>query len=166
MEPMRYITRMDYDYENKSPIHGWWVRFWHYDPIKKRSKMVAQKMFYDHHYEDGKKEALFWAQEWRDWKVKELGLPPTIVPYKDKPQKNNKSGIVGVYYTEYMANKYDKRKGLRYRTHVRDWVASWCENGQPKTKKFSVGKWGYNTAFHQAVDWRKKMEKKLIGAIK
>lgn len=53
--------------------------------------------------------------------------------------KNNSTGVNGVL-----------REGDSFR-------ATWRENDKPKTKRFSINKLGFDEAFKQACEWRKKM---------
>lgn len=62
---------------------------------------------------------------------------------------NNTSGTTGVYYM------HEYNRGDR-------WVAYWVENGKPRTKSFSINKYG-DQAKSNATDLRKKKEKSLAS---
>jgi len=163
MDEMTYITRMDY--EKNSP--SWWVRF-----IKDR-KLISHCLFYDNRYIDGKEESLHYAQEWRDWELKQLvdtGLfkPSTggkrvpVYYESDSSRINNKSKVVGVYRSEcsYVINT---TRGFRT-IHSLTWIASWIEYKRIRRKvkriikrrSFSIRKWGEEEARQLAIEARQK----------
>ena len=174
LPPMAYITRMNYQRSAKA----WWVRF--VTTHKAKSKLIAHKLFKDSDHIDGKQEALFFAQEWRDFTYQDLlskdiikgyrdingnGIPPV---YRDvKP--NNTSGIVGVERNDFIYCK--NVNGTAYNIHCFVWKATWVEydifNGQyrrrPRSKTFSITRWGEDVAFEKAVNHRKQMEKFLMS---
>lgn len=171
---MAYITRMDYE----KTATGWWVRFG--AAHKSKSKLAAQRFFKDKDYLDGKEEALFFAQEYRDYKCAELidqgtikgyrdingnGIPPV---YRDTNTKN-KSGIVGVEQNDFLYQK--NVLGTLYTIHCFVWKATWVEydvfEGELRRRKrarsFSITRWGEDVALEKAVNCRKKMETYLLS---
>ncbi len=143
MNPNRCITRVE---------NGWWVRF--RKNIDGKPTHVRQRTFRDADYLDGPDEALFWAREWRDAMEEELGVNRL---FEEDIRPNNKSGVTGVYYTEY----WRKVKGRKHKVFKQHWVSAWCEDKKKLRKKFPVGKYGYEEARRLAVEYRKKMESEL-----
>ncbi len=160
IEPMVYISRMDYD--RNSP--GWWVRF------QIQQKLFSHKMFYDHNYIDGKEEALHYAQEWRDWELKRLideysfkpawdghKIPPF---YEGNKRTNNKSKVIGVHRNECTYNRKIGKK--YYPIHCVEWRATWIEYHRikgsvkriPTSKAFAIKKWGEEEAKNLAIQAR------------
>lgn len=143
MNPMRRITRLDY----KSTGKGYIVRFF------KNKKLSHHKLFYDKNYKGGQKEALYWAQVWRD--DTELMLDRYIYPaLYFKGYKSGKK--IGTHFSKYTY----KRKG-RAPKEIWECVATWVEDGQPKTKGFDVYTHGMREAQRLATEHREVMEAQL-----
>ena len=66
-----------------------------------------------------------------------------------KMQKNNKSGVNGVYLEE-------KKNG-----DPRRWRARWPENGKTETRYFPVKKYGFDEAKQMAIDARREADERL-----
>ena len=79
--------------------------------------------------------------------------------FECKIRPNNKSGVTGVFYTEYWRRTTVKGRG--YKVFKQHWVAAWCENKRKCIKKFPIRKYGYEGAYRLAVKHRKKMESQL-----
>jgi hypothetical protein len=163
LPPMAYIIRTDRPYS-----HGWIVRF------ASRGCLLT-KYFADRAYIDGRKESLFWAQQWRDEKYKRLLKAERIAPYHfgighhlppafcSKPSQKNKSGLVGVRLRDYHTTDQG------YPRHFWAWVASWQEYTRTakglgvkcRVRCFSCYKYGFDTARQKAIACRKRAEKYL-----
>jgi hypothetical protein len=166
---MMYITRYR---DKRSGLKGWWVRFqW----IGK-DKQQLQKMFWDHHYlqPNGKRASLVDAKLYRDDMVKKLGerfyerRHLTQCPYYEKlRRRDNKSGVTGVFYTEYNLRKTNIVKGRPY-TYMywqKEWRASWVEpSGKKCFKGFNVRVHGHDGARRMAIAHRKSKEQELEDA--
>jgi len=152
-DPMRRISRVK---------HSWWVRFIECDPTTQHPKMVAEESFPFEEYIDGEDEALFWAQQWRDFFEKEY---PQFSVSKQRwlpgkaPENDNKSDGPGIHYTENITRRRNK-DGSVYKWRSGFWVASWLENNQTKTKSFSVSKFGFEEAKCRATEHQSDMAQK------
>jgi len=174
LPPMAYITRREY---RKTPL-SWWVRF-----IVTNSgiqKMVSCKSFNDSEFIDGKEEALFFAQEWRDCEYQNLREQEIIIPYQaingdgippiyTVIRPNNTSGVIGV---EKIDSYYMKHiNGRDCPVHAFSWKATWVEydirNGEPRRRcrnqTFSITRWGNGPAFKKACKARKLKEKYIMS---
>jgi hypothetical protein len=171
---MAYITRRHYE---KTPL-SWWVRF--ALTHKGKSTMISSKTFNDSNFIDGKEEALFFAQEWRDWQYQSLREQKIIIPYQAingdgiPPvytiiRPNNTSGVIGVEKVDsyYMKNI----NGRLFSIHAFSWKATWVEydirSGVPRRRcrnqTFSITRWGDEEAFEMACKSRKIKEKYIMG---
>jgi hypothetical protein len=162
---MAYISRMNYEKTAKC----WWVRFVRTN--NGRQKFVAQKSFPDSKYIDGKEEALFYAQEWRDYKYNELiengiiqgyqarygaSIPPAYI----HPRPDSKSGVVGVEKVDFHYLK--NIRGTLHPVHSFCWKATWVEydihqgklRRRARAKAFSIRKHGNMEAFDMACEAR------------
>jgi hypothetical protein len=171
---MAYITRRHYE---KTPL-SWWVRF----ALTHRGKttMISSKTFNDSKYIDGKEEALFFAQEWRDCEYQNLREQEIIIPYQAingngiPPvytiiRPNNTSGVIGVEKVDsyYMKNI----NGRLCPVHAYSWKATWVEydirNGEPRRRcrnqTFSITRWGNGPAFKKACRARKLKETYIMS---
>jgi hypothetical protein len=171
---MAYITRMDYAKTAK----GWWVRF--VLTNNGDQKTVAQKSFSDSNYIDGKEEGLFFAQEWRDYKYKELiedgiirgyqatygeNIPPAYI----YPRPDNKSGVVGVERVDFHYLK--TIDGRLHPVHTFCWKATWVEydiherkpRRRSRGKVFSIRKYGEQIAFDLASEARAKKVQYILS---
>ncbi|MBW2366635.1 MAG: AP2 domain-containing protein [Deltaproteobacteria bacterium] len=141
---------------------SWWVRFIEYDPATQHPKIVGQEYFPFEDYIDGEEEALFWAQQWRDFYEKEH---PEFSVSKQRwlpgktPKNDNKSDGPGIHYAENITRRR-KKDGSIYKWRSGFWVASWLENNQSKTKSFSVSKFGFEGARREAIEHQSDMAKK------
>lgn len=155
---MRYITRVNYD---RTPP-GWFVRFYADD-----RELFTYEYFWDSQH-GGKAGSLRAAKDYRDWIEENWPRPDRYrgwcgLPYGflHKVRTDSKSGITGVWETEYKYLKRVKdRKGkIRYYVAwVHNWNASWTDEGKNRCKSFSINKHGYYGAKKLAVAHRKKME--------
>lgn len=145
MRPNRNIDRIKY---------GWRVRFRKNKAGK--SVTVREKIFKDADFRKEAADALLAAMECRDLFEKELCINGL---FNESVRSNNKSGITGVFYTEYW--RTTKVKGREYKFFRQHWMAAWCENKKLCLKKFPVSKYGYDEARRLAIDHRKKMESGL-----
>ncbi|HED11730.1 MAG TPA: AP2 domain-containing protein [Caldithrix abyssi] len=141
MAKYKGISRID-----SKHTHGWYVR------IYGDKRVLTSKLFSDRLY-GGKEEALANAIKFRDHNqmVADIKYPSSSRKkgLKTKPPVNNQSGVVGVHFTEKL------ERGKRIPT----WVATWTENGKPKSKSFyQRAHRTLEEAFEQAVAYRKKME--------
>ena len=106
-----------------------------------------------------KAEALLDAREWRDealhqWDgvAKKLNLRRTL-PFKTgTPQKNNKTGVIGVFITDYLMMKRGRL------THVRECIGFIRVNKISYEKSWSCHKYGDDEAIRMATEWRKEKE--------
>lgn len=134
---------------------GYWVR------ITYQGAILIQKLFSDGIYGSAEK-ALTTALAWRNKQYKKY---PQVkqredVPYEVVYRKNNKSGIIGVFYSHTTA-----RCGITYYY----WAAAWCpEPNILKVKRFYVHVYGDDIAKQLAIEFRKEkeLEMKEEAAIK
>ena len=172
---MAYITRMHFARTAKS----WWVRF--VASHQQKMKIVKHKVFKDKDFIDGKEEALFFAQGWRDDTYRDLREQDIIKGYRNingngippvyrTPGAANKSGVVGVEKNDFHYRK--NVEGTIYPVHVFTWKATWVQYyilkgksiRRKSQKSFSIRKYGAAKAFENAVKHRKNMEQYLISA--
>lgn len=120
---------------NNSNTFGFQVR------LQRQGHQVA-KFFADRHYH-GPNGALTAARHWRDQALAQLARQYPSRSCKKSPR--NSSGVVGV-------------SKIRIRTNGSEylfWQASWtCPNGQRKSVKFSIQKYGNQQAYSLAVKTR------------
>ena len=170
---MAYISRMSYKRSSKC----WWVRF--IITSNGKQKFAAQKTFNDSNYIDGKDEALFYAQEWRDYKHEELvkhgiiqgyqatygeNIPPAYI----HPRPDNKSGVVGVERVDFHYLK--TIDGRLHPVHSFSWKATWVEydiherkpRRRTRGKVYSIYKYGEQIAFDLASEARAKKVQYLL----
>ena len=141
---MKGISRID-----SKNTHGWYVR------IYADGGVFTSKLFSDRQY-GAKEEALRNAVKFRDHNqmVANLKYPPhkTKIKYRETPPADNKSGVVGVHFT----NKLERGK------RVPTWVATWVEEGKNKSRAFYQRKFRtIDEAFDQAVAFRKQKVEEL-----
>lgn len=159
---MAYITRMNYERTAKC----WWVRF--VVTTNGVQKLIAQKSFRDSNYIDGKDEALFFAQGWRDDIYSTLVKEGIIAGYQGRgnssvppayiiPKPNNSSGFVGVEKNDFYYQK--NVGGVLYNVHCYHWKATWVEydiykgiyRRRARATSFSIRRWGEEVAFEKAL---------------
>jgi hypothetical protein len=144
--PFYGITRIDVD-GNRRAVHAYRVS------IRKRNKNYI-KYFTDAAC-GGKRKALYEAKKFRD-EIMRKARPFTRAELSKSARTKNKSGIVGVSLIETI----DKRKKNIHRYLY--WKAWWSpEVGKPKSKMFSVNKYGYRKAFHLAKQARQNGLKEM-----
>lgn len=139
MKKYKGISRID-----SGHTHGWYVR------VYANRTVFTSKLFSDKLY-GGKQIALDNAIKYRDHNqmVANVKYPPqlTRMKYREVPPSDNKSGIVGVHFT----NKLERGK------RIPTWVATWVEDRKNKSKAFYQRKFRtLEEAFDQAVEFRKQ----------
>lgn len=139
MKKIKGVSRID-----SGHTHGWYVR------VYANKTVFTSKLFSDRIY-GGKQKALDNAIKFRDHNqmVATLKYPPskTKIKYRETPPADNKSGVVGVHFT----NKLERGK------RVPTWVATWVEDGKNRSKAFYQRKFRtIDEAFEQAVEFRKQ----------
>ncbi len=144
MKKYKGISRID-----SGHTHGWYVR------VYANRTVFTSKLFSDRLY-GGKGKALENAIKFRDHNqmVASVKYPPqrTRLKYRETPPADNKSGIVGVHFT----NKLERGK------RIPTWVATWVEDGKNKSKAFYERKFRtLDQAFEQAVKFRKAKIKEI-----
>lgn len=145
---LRNITRMDNPKFKGKIVRAWYVRF------RQKGENVAE-YFYDSKYES-KEKSLEAAQIFRDDTEKRIALLPEI---KVKPNRSNKSGIVGVYKSDAVTRK---KSGKSY--SYPHWFASWLEpSGKRRSKRFSISKHGEAAALRLALQARDEAVARITG---
>ena len=139
------ISRID-----SGHTHGWYVR------VYANRTVFTSKLFSDRIY-GGKQKALKNAIKFRDHNqmVADVKYPLSSrkIKFRETPPKDNKSGIVGVHFT----NKLER--GVRIPT----WVATWVEDGKRRSKAFYQRKFrSLDEAFDLAVEYRKARVEDLL----
>lgn len=142
----RYISRLD-----GSSARGWFVR------VPTVEGTVVSKLFSDSNF-GGARAALQAARAWRDraWRRHFPGrrLQPRYV--KHGPQRNSRTGVLGVYKQIRLV----RYRGIRAETIYRrcSIVASWTRpDGRIGRKSYSVNKYGRAQAIRLAAALRKSM---------
>lgn len=142
------ISRVD---NEASRTHGWLVTI-------QRRGVIYRKHFSDGVH-GGKQKSFSAAKEYRD-KIIEKYPPFSMKEYSSIVKSNNRSGVVGV--CRYCASETRDLPEDQQRWF---WVASWpLPSGQRKRVKFSVKKYGEDTAFKMALKARKQALKGLEGS--
>lgn len=141
------ISRIDSEHNH---THGWYVR------IRQDGK-VRSKFFSDGRYDNKVFEALRAAKRWQKKEMEKLvadvlrepvklkKIPPCIIVTKNK---NNNTGVVGVQEIV-----RENPGGTIYHA----FRVCWTETGQPRTKFFSITKYGEKKAFEMACKFRQKV---------
>jgi hypothetical protein len=142
------ISRVD---NERSRTHGWLVT------VQRRG------VIYRRHFSDGTcggmDKSLEAARGFRD-EVVAAHPPFSMREYSNIVKKSNRSGVVGV--CRYCASE---TRDLPEEQQRWFWVASWpTPDGKRKRVKFSVKKYGEETAFKMALKARKDSMKELDGA--
>jgi hypothetical protein len=149
---MAHIVRLDKPKNSTKGTHGWQVR----GSARRgyHSKLFSDRML------GGREASLKAAQEYlAEYRIKhpELGLRPQKPFHDGKILNSNKSGITGVYYTQY-AHRWDKERTVSY----------WCAfvargpKGQKRWhKKFNIDRYGFYEAKRLAIEFRKEWEKAI-----
>ena len=160
----------------------YWVRF--SNSIKGKPTIISHKRFYFHEFEGGQEEALFWAQDWRDWEyplLLERGLINKRHPWVEKappcytgPRSTNTTGKCGVQRSDYFSIvQYKKKDGSIsfYKKHNLAYAAVWIEyvlekggiSRKYRNKRFSIRKHGEEAAKRMASEARDKVEEYLVS---
>jgi hypothetical protein len=147
---MAHIVRIDKPKDSPHGTHAWQVRVG-------GKRKYHSKLFSDGQY-GGQQEALAAAQAYLEAYVaahpKREQVGP-FRPYHDgKLLASNKSGITGVYYTEY-AHRWDKGRLVGY------WCASLPtgpDGPKPWHKKFNIERYGVREARRLAIEFRREWE--------
>jgi hypothetical protein len=142
---MAFIVRLDKPKDSSKGTHGWQVR----GPGKRgyHSKLFSDRKL------GGREQALAAAEAYRQELERQYPPRPNNMPvYKDKPQPNNRSGIVGVHHSHQYSGTG------RYQEY---WCA-FCPVGPDGTgyfKKFYIGEErDAEEAFRLAVELRRMWE--------
>jgi len=137
--------------------NSFWVRIGWVD-IDGKNKPWFSKTFLWINKNGGKHLALTKSRKWRDKKYQEwneiqktLGLGKKI-PYYTGIQSNNKTGINGVYITDYYTLS-DK-----WTCHYRQAIGTITINGKRYECNRSCKKYGDDEAVKMCGEWRKDME--------
>ena len=142
---VKNISRID-----SNDTHGWFLRMY-------RGGETFSKFFSDSRYQ-GKAEALEAAKEYKckfEEKFPNLASSPTK-GFRDKPQKNNSTGVVGVSETFIRSRGREQRK-------IPCFAVSWRPAPNvARTKKFSIERYGRDAAFQMAVKFRKEKEREML----
>jgi hypothetical protein len=176
MDDMAFITKLTY--ANQRPHY--WVRF--AKTVKGKPVLISHRRFYWHEFEGGQEEALFWAQDWRNWEYQRLlskglikskgdwagGVPPCY----SAPRADNTTGKCGVQRHDYKSMaSYRKKDGsisVRERRNL-SYVAIWIEYVEEegvvrrkyRNRNFSIPKNGEEEAKRLASEARDQVEKYL-----
>ena len=146
---MAHIVRIDKPKNSPHGTHSWQVRVG-------GKRKYHSKLFSDRQY-GGQQAALAAAQAYLE---NYLAVHPQerVSPYRPYHQgkmlANNKSGVTGVYYTEY-AHRWDKGRLVGY------WCASiptGPEGQKPWHKKFNIERYGAREARRLAIEFRREWE--------
>lgn len=146
----RYIRE-----SNNAKFKGFHVRF------SRDLKIIASKFFSKKKY-GTQKNARRVARIWRTIMEKKLGLDTTKPlekylyknpPFQTRPARTNKSGVVGVFYHEFIS-----KEGRKFCC----WVAAWYpQKNKLKVKSFYIHIHGYDEAKRLAIEYRKEKQKEL-----
>jgi hypothetical protein len=137
---LKNISRVD-----SKDTHGWFLRLY-------REGQTYSKFFSDSRY-GSQEKALEAAQEYKAEYEKKYQVSTTRA-YRQKPQRNNKTGVLGVSET-YMRSRTGKITPC--------FTVSWRPKPNvSKTKKFSIATHGRQAAFEMAVAFRKKVEAEML----
>ncbi|MCB9079108.1 MAG: AP2 domain-containing protein [Anaerolineaceae bacterium] len=142
---VKNISRID-----SNGTHGWFLRMY-------RDGETYSKFFSDSRYQS-QTAALEAAKDYkRRFNEKyPVEASPLAKGFRDKPQKNNSTGVVGVSETFIRSRGRGQRK-------IPCFAVSWRPAPNvAKTKKFSIEKYGREEAFRMAVKFRKEKEEEMI----
>jgi len=134
------ISRID-----SGNTHGWFTRKYHQGQIYSR-------FFSDSRYQDSM-AALAAAREYRAKLDEKFPAPATA--FRNAPQKNSSTGVVGVSET-FMRS----RSGQKIPCFTVTWRAT---KGVSRAKKFSILAYGRDEAFRRAVEFRRQKEAELLN---
>ena len=151
------IQNMRENYGITETTHSYWIRIGWVIVNGKRQPWYQTTFTYSKY--PTKVEALSAAREWRDeslrqWDTvaKKLNLRSSL-PFKTgKPQKNNKTGVTGVFITDY----HTMKKGAM--CHYRECIGYIKVNKISYEKSWSCHKYGDDEAIRKATEWREKKE--------
>ena len=173
LSEMSFITLVAY--ENQRPHY--WVRF--SKVVSGKPVLLSHKRFYFHEFNGGKDEALFWAQDWRNWEYLDhvsQGLmgengdwPEKVPPCYKTPRSDNTTGKCGLKLVDfYTTRKYRKLDGTTTVSKKHDyafaaiWIEYVEEGGQVvrkfRNKSFSIHKYGKEEARRLACEARDAAE--------
>lgn len=141
------ISRVD---NERSRTHGWLVT------IQRRG--VIHRRHFSDGTSGGKQKSFLAARAFRDEIIAKYP-PLSMKEYSSIVKKSNRSGVVGV--CRYCASETRDLPEDQQRWF---WVASWpMDDGKRKRVKFSVKKYGEETAFKMALKAREDALKELEG---
>jgi hypothetical protein len=105
LSEMSFITLVAY--KNQRPHY--WVRF--SKGVNGRPVMLSHRRFYFHDFDGGRDEALFWAQDWRNWEYHDLvskgvigekgDWPEKVPPCYKTPRSGNTTGKCGLKFIDF-----------------------------------------------------------------
>lgn len=142
---VKNISRID-----SNGTHGWFLRLY-------RKGETFSKFFSDSRYQS-KEAALEAAKDYKRHFEKKYPAhaSPLNRGFRDKPQKNNSTGVVGVSETFIRSRGREQRK-------IPCFAVSWRPAPNvARTKKFSIEKYGRDEAFQMAVKFRKEKENEML----
>lgn len=140
---IKNISRID-----TKDTHGWFLRIY-------RTSETFSRFFSDSRYQ-GKQEALEAAKAFKSKLEKKYPSSSIAKGFRDKPQKNSSTGVVGVSETYIRSRGRGQRK-------IPCFAVSWRPKPNvTRTKKFSIEKHGREEAFKLAVEFRKEKEREIL----
>jgi hypothetical protein len=144
----RHLRRVDNEHTR---THAWVVSL-------QRNNRITIKMFSDSVWGSNDK-ALAAARQWRDQQT----LPADEYAYemgrRNRLRRNNSSGLVGIARYERPLRPDGKPGGDAF------WQASWIDdNGRQRKRKFSVKRWGEETAKQRAIEEREREVSRAVAA--
>lgn len=176
---MAYIYRVERDRRCKRYFSKFWKVYFS-SVVDGKRVSISWKYFKDKDFEDGKEEALFFAQQWRDFEYADLLSQNKIPRYnRDKhrrrlpimftPHHNSQSGVPGICRCTW--DYPSMRNGENFQADY--WRVSWTEyeifRGQPRrfnrSKNWSISTMGEDDALAAAREQRRELERYLLSPI-